>query len=199
MRRQAAAALAFLAATSAAGAHQLIPGVTGVPGAALHTLTAADQVMALVAAGLLSGSGGWRAWLAGLSGLAFGFLGGFADMILGPAIPFAGLATLAMALLVALATAFDLRPGVTAAFLVAAVTGAFIGNSAIPSGEDWPALATTGGGTLIGIVIIEAVPGVVAALVTSGWPRVLIRVLASWIAASSLMVLAFALAPLLRG
>ena len=90
MRRQAAAALAFLAATSAAGAHQLIPGVTGVPGAALHTLTAADQVMALVAAGLLSGSGGWRAWLAGLSGLAFGFLGGFADMLLGPAIPFAG-------------------------------------------------------------------------------------------------------------
>ena len=194
-----AAALACLAATTAAGAHQLIPGVTGVPGTALHTLTAADQVMALVTAGLLSGSGGWRAWLAGLAGLAFGFLGGFGDMILGSSIHFAWLGGLVMALLIALATAFNFKPGVTVAFLAAAVTGAFIGNSVIAGGESWTALATTGGGTLIGIVIIEAVPGVVAAFVTSGWPRVLIRVLASWIAASSLMVLAFALAPLLRG
>jgi len=199
MRRQATAALALVAATGAAGAHQLIPGVTGVPGVALHTLTAADQVMALVATGLLAGSGGWRAWSAGLAGLAFGFAGGFADMILGTAIPFAWLGALTMALLIALATAFNLRPGVTFAFLAAALTGAFIGNSAIPGGESWGALATTGGGTLIGIVIIEAVPGVIAALIKSGWPRVLIRVLASWIAASSLMVLAFALAPLLRG
>lgn len=199
MRRQAAAALALLAATSAAGAHQVIPGVTGVPGAALHTLTAADQVMALMAAGLLTGSGGWRAWSAGLAGLTFGFAGGFADMILGSSIPFAWLGALTMALLIALATAFNLRPGVTVAFLVAALTGAFIGNSAMSQGESLSALATNGTGTLIGIVIIEAVPGLVAALIKSGWPRVLIRVLASWIAASSLMVLAFALAPLLRG
>jgi len=199
MRRRAATTLALLAATSAASAHQVIPGVTGVPGAALHTLTAADQVMALVAAGLLTGSGGWRAWSAGLAGLAFGFAGGFADMILGSSIPFAWLGALTMALLIALATAFNLKPGVMAAFLTAALTGAFIGNSAIPQGESWSVLATNGTGTLIGIVIIEAVPGLVAALIKTGWPRVLIRVLASWIAASSLMVLAFALAPLLRG
>ncbi len=201
MRRRAVAGalMAIVAATTAVEAHQLIPGVTGVPGAALHTLTAADQVMALVAAGLLVGSGGWRGFLAGLAGLAFGFAGGFADMVLGPAIPFAWLGALTMALLVALATAFNLKPGVTTAFLATAVTGAFIGNSAIPNGESWSALATTGGGTLIGIAVIAAIPGAISALVRTGWPRVLIRVAASWIAASSLMVLAFALAPLVRG
>lgn len=199
MKRQTVAALGLLAATGTAMAHQVIPGVTGVPGAALHTLASGDQVMALVATGLLTGSGGWRAWSAGVGGLAFGFAGGFGDMILGSSIPFAWLGALAMALLVAIAAAFNLRPGVTPAFLAAALTGAFIGNSAIPQGESWSALATTGGGTLIGVVVIEAVPGLVAALIKSGWPRILVRVLASWIAASSLMVLAFALAPLLRG
>jgi len=47
-------AAAALAATPVL-AHQVMPGVTGLPGAALHTLTAADQVMALVAVGLLAG------------------------------------------------------------------------------------------------------------------------------------------------
>ena len=128
-----------------------------------------------------------------------GFAAGFANLLYGPAIPQAWLGALVVALVAALASAFNLKPHPVVAFAFSAVIAAAIGNGAQPDGETWAAIATTGAGTLLGIAIIEVVPGLISALIRHGWPRVLIRVVASWIAASALMVLAFALAPLLRG
>lgn len=200
MKRRLAIAIAAAAlAAPPVLAHQVMPGVTGLPGAALHTLTAADQVMALVAVGLLAGLNRWRGLGAAMAGLVVGFAAGFADLLYGPTIPQAWLGALVVALVAALASAFNLKPYPAVAFAFAAVIGAVIGIGAQPSGETWADIANTGAGTLLGIVIIEVVPGVISALIRAGWPRVLIRVAASWIAASSLMVLAFALAPLVRG
>jgi hypothetical protein len=199
MTRRALAIAALAMTATAVHGHELIPGVTGLPGAALHPLAAADQLMALVAAGLLAGSGGWRGWLWGLAGLVAGFAAGFANLIYGPDIPFAWLGALVVALLAALATALNLRPHPAIAGLFSTIAGIVIANDALPEADTWAAIATTGAGTLLGIAIIQGVPGAISAMVKAGWLRVLVRVVASWIAASAIMVLAFALAPLLRG
>ncbi len=199
MTRRPLILVAMVVAATPVFAHQLIPGVTGLPGAALHTLTAADQVMALVAAGLLAGGRGWRGLGAAMAGLGAGFAAGFANLLYGPGITSAWLGALVVALVAALAAAFNLKPHPAVAFAFSAVIGAVVGITALPAGEGWTAVATAGVGTLLGIAIIQFVPGLISALIRTGWPRVLIRVAASWIAASALMVLAFALAPLLRG
>jgi len=75
--------------------------------------------------------------------------------------------------------------------IIALVAGTLVGLTSAPDSK----LATAPGlavmGTVLGGAAIVTIAGGVAAVATSAWQKTVIRVLGSWIAASSMMILAF--------
>ena len=206
--RRGARRLGLLAAAGGAPApafaHTPFEGFEGLYKGLAHPALEPMQGLALVAAGLVMGraaaDGGAgvfaRAWLvfaaAALAGLGAHLALGAAAMTVSPAAAAALLVGGAVALTAQLA-----RPMVLAA---SAVSGLAAGWTALPDPGPAAAVAVTALGAMLAALLL---PGFVAAR-TSGVMRrsvrhpvlaIVLRVLASWIAAIAVLVIAFSLRP----
>lgn len=199
--RAAAAAAVLLGLTGGAGpalAHSGVAGLTGFSAAFVHPLTAMDQVLALATAGLLAGQQGRGALLRGAVGVVGGCLLGLANLLYGPAIAFVWLGGLLLALVAGLWVAAGVAAHSSFVFATAALAGFLVGNDTIPEADRWGAIALAGYGAAAAALLLHLVPALIAAFARPHWARIGVRIAASWIAATALMVLALAVSPFVR-
>ncbi|MEE4120294.1 MAG: hypothetical protein V2I65_14915 [Paracoccaceae bacterium] len=194
-RRAPAAALALCAGASPAAAHSPLPGIEGFYAGLLHPLSTPDQALALLATGLLLGgfamqrlavafgaaaiglatglalgtpTGDPAPWLFGLAALA----AALAALVPGRALPLAALLSLGAGVLLGWASLPDAGPPRDRAFTMAgSVTGAALGLLYLAGGLD-----------------------LLRDRLRAPWLAVALRVLAAWIAAIALLMLALRLA-----
>jgi hydrogenase/urease accessory protein HupE len=170
-------------------AHSPIPGIATFYSGALHPFVVPAQWMALVALGMLCGQRGiaklGAAAVAPFIALGIGL--GFSAAMGSPDTDLVLLGgCLLMALLVALAR--PLPTGLIASLGV--VTGLLVGAGSNPDGlaggARWGSLAGTWMGATLCVLWFAAM----AEAATRPWLKVAVRVVASWLAASALLVLA---------
>ncbi len=189
------AILACLLAATPAAAHSPLPGISGFYSGLVHPLTTPDQVVALLAMGLLLGTHGLSrlvpaAWLLGI-GLVLGLALTRPGTDPGPALY--GLAILA-ACLAALA------PGraLPVALALAALAGLLLGAAAVPDGGPQRDRMITMAGSFVGVGMLSLyLAGIVDLLRRRVEPSLLavpLRVAAAWIAAIATIMLALVLA-----
>jgi hypothetical protein len=176
---------------SSAHAHEFIPGVTGFPAQMLHPVFLTHQLLCIVLAGLVAGrtqsAAIWRFLL------AFGF-GLVAGQWLPSAAPSLFWYFWHMTLIVILAAsamvaAFGRLPALVSIPMVA-LLGAVIGLDTQGEGPALSDMAQAAAATfLTGALVILAIGWGVSRPLPQ-WADVLVRVVAAWIAASSLMALA---------
>jgi hydrogenase/urease accessory protein HupE len=192
-RTVAAAVAAFLIASGPAFAHSPIEGLEGFYTGILHPFSTAPQLLCVLALAFLLGMAS-RATVrvafpafavAALAGLAGGIRFGASSQEL----PIAIVAVLA-ATLAALVPGRP-RAGVIA---VAAVAGALIGVLSTPDPGPFRAVLFTGLGAVAGACLAVLYAGVGLVLLLerfrAEWVRIGARVLAAWVAAVSLLMLA---------
>jgi urease accessory protein len=194
-RARVVALLAVCAAAAPAHAHNL----GGNYGPLLHPLLVLEHGLALLALGLLAGQQGVAParWVIGalLAGLlcgaalpALGVAPSWLDVVnIGSLVVLGGLVALAARLprplVVTLAIFFGLTHGAA---------------NAVDQTGTVPALLVVAGTAIAGLLVTLPASGIVATL-AEGWPRIVVRVLGSWIAAIGLIMLGLMLQPLMVG
>jgi len=197
------AALLFVAWPALAWAHSPVPGLGRFYSGMLHPVLAPAALIALVALGLLIGQRGLAN--ARLPVLAFlvavalgGVVGSQFGLLLGPELgPEAGTQSpglnvdallLGLGLLVAgcVLTAWQPPPAALMALAgsVGALAGLGLSDMAVSEGR-WVVLA----GTWLGAAFLALGVAAVAELARQAWQRIGLRVVASWLAASAMLVL----------
>lgn len=179
-----------LALPGVACAHSPVPGLGRFYNGMLHPVLAPAPLIALLALGLLIGQRGLganpRAVLAFALGLGLGLAA--AARFAGPPIEIGLLAGGVVTAGVTLAM-LELSPAALA--LLAAVLGAAAGfGLADPTGGDGRWLILTG--SWLGAALCTLGTAALAELATRPWQRVAVRVVASWLAASAILVLTLA-------
>jgi urease accessory protein len=193
VRRFAAVFIVLLSATPAL-AHSPIPGVTGFTGGLLHPLLVPAHLMALAALGLLLGQQVPRQ--------RYLLLGTFAASLL------CGIGTVAAALAAESPDVVVLVTGAILGLLVVLARplpligvgpivfalGIALALDSVPQEISMRATLLTLGGTALAAFAIPALLAILSAKLQRDWPRVGVRVLGSWMAASAILVLALRLA-----
>jgi len=193
------AALPLVFVPAHARAHAPIHGIGPFYNGVLHPVLAAEHVLLLIALGLLLGQHAPRlsrpGWVAFAAALCVGLVAGQG---LGWTIPSSVLLALALiaGLLVALERSFGLVPVLFLAIAAGFGLGFDTARDIAGHGDPWPTLAGTALGGLIAISLI----GGLAAILSRNWQRIGLRIAGSWVAASAMIVLVFAIAgPRLQG
>lgn len=181
------AGLLLLAVPAEAWAHSPVPGLGRFYSGMLHPVLAPAALIALVALGLLVGQNGLaRSRLAVLAFLVALAAGG----VVGSQWPGLNVdaALLGLGVLVAACALTAWQPPATALLVLAGGTGVLAGlglsDMAIGAGR-WVVLA----GTWLGAAFLALGVAAVSELAHQAWHRIGVRVLASWLAASALLVL----------
>ncbi|MGD9921783.1 MAG: HupE/UreJ family protein [Pseudorhodoplanes sp.] len=193
MRQAAVAAVPAVFASGVAQAHVVIDGVGGFAGGLLHPLLVPAHTLTLIALGLAASALPIpdRLRLLFVSGLAA--VAAFALLALAYSATRAELSVLCLGAAIALLLAAGLKPSfpVTALF-AAAIAGAVIFDS-VPAVLTVRETALALAGTILAATaLVAATAWLVAALPQSVGP-IAVRIAASWIAASAIMVLALRL------
>jgi len=160
----------------------------------LHPLTFADHLLALIAAGLLVGQCAGKSWLRFLVWLATGLAIGFIILESVPPIPYSWLSPLIGAALVSALVALSLPlSGPILAVTVLAV-GTTIGANTVPLQHGLPVASETFLGATIASVLVCGVVAWMTSMLRRNWQRVGVRVVASWMFAATMLVLALTFA-----
>lgn len=185
-------AAALLGCAAPSFAHELIPGVTGFPGEMLHPLLVAEFAASYIACALLAGSAARERFLMIVTAFVAGMIAGKSLFLLMPAVGKLWFAPMVCTLLAGLAVA-ALRP---VSFLLAlglVFALAFFVSAGIV--QEQPGMAglarSVAAFTLTGTLVL-VVLGYPLTLVKSRWGGILVRVAGAWMAAISMMYLAFA-------
>lgn len=186
-RCRAFAALALVPAC--ARAHSPIPGIGAFYNGALHPFVVPAHFMALLGLGLWIGRRGIaveaEAAITLLAGLAAGAaLGGVVGW------PGTDMAVLAGSAVVALIVALARPLPNWALVVVAAAIGLGVGLGSDPEGLSGSARWTTLAGTCLGAFIGSLWIAAITEFAKPPWLKIAVRVVASWVAASALLVLA---------
>lgn len=199
-RRAPGAALALCAGAGPAAAHSPLPGIEGFYAGLLHPLSTPDQALALLATGLLLGGFAIQrlpvAFGAAAIGLATGLATGLArGTATGDPAPWLfGLAALA-------AAGAALAPGraLPLAALLSLGAGALLGWASLPdAGPPRDRAFTMAGsvtGAALGLLYVAGGLDLLRDRLRAPWLAIALRVLAAWIAAIALLMLALSLAP----
>lgn len=174
---------------TAASAHSPIPGIGRFYSGALHPFVVPAQWMALLALGLLLGQRGMMKTglaltvllLALVAGLGIGFVAHDVDT---DALLLACCAVLALVVVLAL----PLPQWLLA--LAGAVVGVAIGLSSAPDGLSGWGHAGSLAGSAFGALLFTLWIVAMTEFAQRPWPKIIVRVLGSWLAASALLVLA---------
>lgn len=178
-----------LALPGAALAHGSIQGVDHFSGGLLHPLVEPTHLLSIVALGLLVGQRGIARGEAALFCFAAGVAAGLIAAAFAPSLD-GDVPLLAIALLAGLVVALALPLPGAALAAIAGVIGAGVGIGSNPEALSGPPLAAALAGAGIGATLwLLAVAAIVNTL-HKPWLRVLVRVIASWASASSILVLA---------
>jgi urease accessory protein len=190
IRAAGVGAALLLAIPSSAAAHTMLKGVGDLYAGLLHPLVVPAEALALVAAALLLGASGRAACRAGLPAIAVGLAAGLA---LGRHVPpsLATPALLAVAFLAAALVTAGLRLPPSAAAGVAALAGAAVGVDAQPDRAALLQAFAAGAATLTGATALAAVVAGLTLGRDHGWPRVAVRIAASWITACAILYFAW--------
>ncbi|WP_348752784.1 HupE/UreJ family protein [uncultured Aquincola sp.] len=188
LARTLAATLALGA--GAARAHSPIQGVGDFYGGMLHPLLVPAHLIALIAVGLwlaqqrpVSGRALSATLLAVPLGMVAAAIGGWQNLEL-PLLAVGAAVALAVALARELPWAW--RAG------VGAWLGALLGADSLPDGLRDRALWMSLGGTWLSVFLVLALVVALSDLAVRPWMKIGLRVLASWLAAAALLVLALA-------
>ena len=159
----------------------------------LHPLLAPAHLLALIGLGLLIGQR--RKGLRLLPSLAFatGLIGGLAALTYGIGETPAGNVLLASAVVTGLCVAFVAPVPMFLVAALAIVVGVAIGIDSPPHALSLDAANLALMGTWLGACVLFAICAAAAALAARPWHRIALRVLASWTAASAILVLALRL------
>jgi len=190
LRRLALACLVYPFGTGTSCAHAPIEGIGTFYNGVLHPVLVPSHLLLLIATGCLLGQFAPGSSRLGLPVFLVSLCLALASTVyIGMAVPDW---TLPAASVLAGTVVAVGRPTGNAIYVIFALAaGTLVGLTSAPDGElaAAPGLALVG--TALGGAAIVIVSGGVAAVATSDWPKIAIRVLGSWIAASSLMILAF--------
>jgi urease accessory protein len=188
LRRRLLSVGVLAGACSGASAHSPVPGIGHFYSGMLHPLLVPAHLMAIVAMGLWLGQrwpGNGLALLAVVLmvpvGMAAGGLSGW---------PHGELALLGLTAAVCLAVAAARAMPLIILAAVGAVLGAMLGVDSLPDGLRGRPLWLSLGGTWLAILLGMAVMVTVAEVAIRPWQKVAQRVLASWLAAAAVFVLA---------
>jgi hydrogenase/urease accessory protein HupE len=174
-------------------AHIVSTGVGPFYDGAAHVFVSLEELLPVLVVALLGGLRGPRPGRWSLAALALGWLaaGGVGLLSGGPAPSAAVAIALLMAPAVLVAADVPL-PGWAApllALLFGAWTGFGSGRAMTEAGAGWRGLA----GAALAAVMLATLSAGLAASVRSGWPRIVLRVAGSWIAALALLALGWTL------
>jgi urease accessory protein len=180
---------ALCAWPSMALAHSPIPGIGTFYGHMLHPLIVPVQALVLLGAALMLGQQGQAKARAGLLALGTGFACGLAAARLAASAP-------PETLLLLLAAVFGIAVGLARQWPVWLIVPAALGAGVALGLDSWPepmgsrdtALAVAG--LCVGVGLIALVVAGTALTLHKAWQRLGIRIVGSWIAAASVLVLA---------
>jgi urease accessory protein len=179
---------------SGASAHSPVPGIGHFYAGMLHPLLVPAHLMAIIAMGLWLGQrwpGNGPALLAVVLAVPVGMAAGGLT-----AWPHGELALLGLTTAVCLAVAAARAMPLAVLAAVGAVLGAMLGVDSLPDGLRGRPLWLSLGGTWLAVLLGMAVMVTLAEVATRPWQKVAQRVLASWLAAAAVFVLALSwLAP----
>jgi urease accessory protein len=188
MRRGAFALALFLIIADTAGAHAPVPGLDGFPGGLLHPVFVPAHLLALLGLGLFLGQ--QRARVLTALFFAAGLIGGLGAIASAVGETPANSVLLATAFITGMLTALALDVPRVVGWLLAVVTGAAIGLDSPPHVISVTEATIMLIGTGIGAAIVLIAVATAAAVLRREWQRIGVRVLASWTAASAILVLA---------
>lgn len=173
-------------------AHLVTTGLGPVYDGVTHVLTSPDDLVPIVAAALLAGMNGAAAGRCALFVLPAAWLaGGAAGLLLGAG-PVPGASATASFLVLGGLLAADrrLRPGTVGALAAAIglLHGVLNGAGIAEAGREAAGLA----GIVAAVFVLTALAAAPAVCARTGWKRVALRVIGSWVAAIGLLMLGWA-------
>jgi hydrogenase/urease accessory protein HupE len=191
--RAFALALVIACASTPAAAHPPPLGIGGFPGGLLHPLFVPAHAMAIVALGLLIARQPLWTWMVTAS-FVVGLVGGLWTMTLGIVPAWMNELVLGGALIAALLVAADRPVPEVIGCILAVLIGFFIALDSPPETvslmEANLMLLGTGLGAAVALMVVTRI----AVRLNGRWARIGTRILASWIAASAILVLVLRLA-----
>lgn len=175
---------------TAATAHGMLQGVGDIYAGLLHPLLVPAEALAVVAAALLLGSSGRAACRAGVPALAAGLA---TSLVFGRHVPpsFATPSLLAVTFLAGGIVTAGIRLPPAPAAAIAAIAGIAVGIDARADPGALHQIMTIGAATVIGASALAVVVAGLALGRERGWPRVAVRVSASWITACTILYFAW--------
>lgn len=190
------ATLTLCAVAGPTTAHNPLPGIEGFYSGLFHPFTTPDQIVTLLALGLALGSYAMRRLGGAFAALCAGLVSGLAiGSPLGSAAPWLfGLAAIA-------ATFAALAPGRSLPVLIALsfIAGGLIGWASLPNaGPMRDRLFTMSGsvfGAALGILYIAGAVDLACERINAPWFTIVLRVIAAWIGAIALLMLALLFGP----
>jgi hydrogenase/urease accessory protein HupE len=185
------AALAILCWSGPAHAHLMTTGVGPFYDGALHVLASVDQLLPLLALGLLAGLRGKAAGRAVLFGLPPALLAGAAAGRWGPPLPFIGVASTVLLLALGGLVAADVRLSLRVVIVTAVGCGLLVGYAnGVAMAEARLGVVSLFGIATAGFVAAALVPAFVVSL-RQAWMRIAVRVAGSWMVALGLLMVAW--------
>lgn len=188
----AALALAWLALPGTASAHGAIKGIGAFYGGMQHPFLNPAQLISLLLLGLAFGQRGVAASLRALAALALALALGLLASANLPALP-TDTALLLLAALLGLLVAAAWRAPEAVFISVAALLGLGVGLGSVIDAAPGAGATVMRLGTWIGATLCVACVGGFADAAKSGWPAIVLRVIASWLTAGALLTLTLAI------
>ena len=184
---RAVLAVAFLSRPDPALAHLPIEGVGGFYGGLLHPILVPTHALSVVALGLFIGRQRQRR----MASLVFAaaLVAGLTAIALAVDVPVVTVMLANTALLGVLVAAAWVPPQ-PLGWLLAAIAGATLALDSPPQAVTIAEANVMLVGTALGACLAVAVVDAIASYLTKAWQQIAVRVLASWIAASAILVLA---------
>jgi len=180
-------------ASSAANAHDVIPGVTGFFGRVLHPFIITEHMFCFILAGLIAGLYGPRRIWISLGALISGVAVGFLSQAVIPIIDWLWMLPLLSAVFSGLLVLSGPPLGTYIWLLVIGALGFAVGLETDPEGVFLIDKVQTLGGLVIAASILLLIIGWPLRSTSRSWVRILARVISSWITAISMLVLALSL------
>lgn len=178
-----------------AEAHTMISPNSPFAGGLKHFIVSFDDILMAIAAGILAAETEPRVALRAVGTLALAWLvAGLAGVALGPLPAAAGHAGSVALVLVGLLAAWDRRLPPALVLAVVAIAGAIHGllNGAGMQAPGYRAGALQLLGISCAVAFVSFYPTVLLELVRRTWARLVARVIASWLAATGLLLLGWA-------
>lgn len=190
--------LAWMASVALAGdalAHSPVKGIGTFYNGMLHPYLVPAHVLALLALGLMLGQYAPASSKYALPAFVTALICSTASLAFLP-VSSMEILLLVVALVSGMLVAIAVAPGILFPIVLAAIAGAVLGLSSppdgVPAGQAWLALS----GTVLGASLAVIYAGGVSAWLSrfQTWPRIAVRVLGSWTAASAFLVLVLEIA-----